>query len=688
MRCFINKIIIILVILGSYAGSCCAEAFPVLYKVEGIVEMNDIDPYGWGGRPFALEMRIMSDAEPDYANEYGDFSRTQYIPTVSSFIVDNASQSFDDSLIEFRKIHPYHLGELNDDVRIELHDVGQNGDVLIVTKELPFCSLGQFPVSPVQSINGGGGGAVWDNSMVEHTYKLNVTLFEIHPECTIIDNEDPGFSSGPSAWKSSDYIPGGYNNSYLYAPPGDGSMWAKWNFTLPVTNNYEIFAQWTSFDNRPPAAPYTIINNGNLISSLTVDQTIAGGQFNSLGIYSLKKGEVEVVLNNAPTGYAIADAAKIAYTGGYERTLSRIGIDGPDNVREGFSGYFYFKCQAYYSDDTTALVSADNWTDTCHSADIDNYGGLRTFELDGHEQCKITASYTEGGVTKSDMKDITIIDTDVYEVIIDNEDTDFSAGPDTWKSSDYIPGGYNNSYLYAPPGDGSMWAEWEYTGESSGFFEVSARWTAYGNRSTEAPYTINIHYAAGYSSSDTVTVDQTANGGQFISLGNYSLGPGDVVTVLLSNTTTGYVIADAIKMGYRSKYWIPAQTEDNTDSEFTTGGNWGTSSVIPGYYGTNYMYATPDGGDKWAKWTFIIEEPLDYEINAQWTEFENRSPTADYSIMNNGIEIGEVTVDQTQNGGRLNNLGTFYLESGSLEVVLNKSPEGCVIADAVQIVPR
>ncbi len=456
MRCFINKIIIILVILGSYAGSCCAEAFPVLYKVEGIVEMNDIDPYGWGGRPFALEMRIMSDAEPDYANEYGDFSRTQYIPTVSSFIVDNASQSFDDSLIEFRKIHPYHLGELNDDVRIELHDVGQNGDVLIVTKELPFCSLGQFPVSPVQSINGGGGGAVWDNSMVEHTYKLNVTLFEIHPECTIIDNEDPGFSSGPSAWKSSRYIPGGYNSSYLYAPPGDGSMWA----------------------------------------------------------------------------------------------------------------------------------------------------------------------------------------------------------------------------------------EWEYTGESSGFFEVSARWTAYGNRSTEAPYTINIHYAAGYSSSDTVTVDQTANGGQFISLGNYSLGPGDVVTVLLSNTTTGYVIADAIKMGYRSKYWIPAQTEDNTDSEFTTGGNWGTSSVIPGYYGTNYMYATPDGGDKWAKWTFIIEEPLDYEINAQWTEFENRSPTADYSIMNNGIEIGEVTVDQTQNGGRLNNLGTFYLESGSLEVVLNKSPEGCVIADAVQIVPR
>ena len=90
----------------------------------------------------------------------------------------------------------------------------------------------------------------------------------------IIDDADAGFSSGPSPWPTSPgYVPGSYNDSYHFAEPGGGSMWAKWTFQLSAPGNCEIFAQWSSYKNRSGAAPYTILNNGTPVSApITVDQ--------------------------------------------------------------------------------------------------------------------------------------------------------------------------------------------------------------------------------------------------------------------------------------------------------------------------------------------------------------------------------------------------------------------------------
>jgi hypothetical protein len=44
-----------------------------------------------------------------------------------------------------------------------------------------------------------------------------------------------------------------------------------------------------------------------------------------------------------------------------------------------------------------------------------------------------------------------------------------------------------------------------------------------------------------------------------------------------------------------------------------------------------------------------------------------------------------VTANQTRDGGQFNLLGTYPLAAGTLEVVLNDTPTGVVIADAVRV---
>ncbi len=140
----------------------------------------------------------------------------------------------------------------------------------------------------------------------------------------IIDNSDPDFSSGPSEWIWSSFVPGGYNTSYQYALPGNGSKWARWNFQGDLNayyrgyySTYEVSAQWTSLDNRATEAQYVIyqshwdFQNDREIAIVTVDQTQNGGKFNSLGTFWSELGDFVIVLKDNPSGCVIADAVKV-----------------------------------------------------------------------------------------------------------------------------------------------------------------------------------------------------------------------------------------------------------------------------------------------------------------------------------------------------------------------------------------
>jgi PKD repeat protein len=109
---------------------------------------------------------------------------------------------------------------------------------------------------------------------------------------------------------------------------------------------------------------------------------------------------------------------------------------------------------------------------------------------------------------------------------------------------------------------------------------------------------------------------------------------------------------------------ISGQSEriiDNSDSAFSTVGNWKHSSSIPGYYDVDYQYRAPGTGSASANWTFEIHSNGVYEISVRWSSYENRAPDAKYSIFNNGVHLGDEFVDQTVNGGQFIPIANYSL---------------------------
>ena len=70
----------------------------------------------------------------------------------------------------------------------------------------------------------------------------------------------------------------------------------------------------------------------------------------------------------------------------------------------------------------------------------------------------------------------------------------------------------------------------------------------------------------------------------------------------------------------------------------------------------------------------------------QWSAYSNRAPDAPYRIYNNGSLLATVRVDQRTNGDQLNLLGSFVLNTGTVDIVLSNDASELVVADAVQIV--
>lgn len=128
----------------------------------------------------------------------------------------------------------------------------------------------------------------------------------------------------------------------------------------------------------------------------------------------------------------------------------------------------------------------------------------------------------------------------------------------------------------------------------------------------------------------------------------------------------------------------PVAIIDDTDLGFNTIGDWGSSSFIPGYYGSSYGYAAAGNGSRQAVWTFAVADGQ-YALSAQWASFDNRASNATYQVRNNGVVIGTQVFDQRAAGGNFNPFDAPYaVSAGTLEVVLTDAADGYVIVDAVR----
>lgn len=503
----------------------------------------------------------------------------------------------------------------------------------------------------------------------------NEVIYSPPSSSNVIDNGGAAFAG---TWSISTKYPGYYGSNYQWVGAGSGTKTATWTYQAGSAGQYRISAWWSADAGRPPDAPYTIYNNGTKLGTVRVNQRINGGQFNELGTYQISAGSVSVVLSDdISSGYVVADAVQFEDTGGG----APVDSDG-----DGLSDQD--ETAIYGSDPDVADTDGDGMDDgdelqywgSAWNQDGDSDGKINLLDNDSDNDGYADGEEVNGGFDPSDPNSKPL--SAPTGGVIDNLDAGFTT-VGTWSVSTRRPGYYDSNYQWVGVGSGAKTATWTFQVDSAGQYRISAWWSAYSDRPTDAPYTV---YNNGVKLG-TVRVDQRIDGGQFNELGTYQLNAGTVEVVLSDDISSGYVIADAVELEPVSNPSPPGNVNiDNLDAGFTTVGTWSVSARYPGYYGDNYQWVGAGTGAKTATWTFQVGSAGQYRISAWWSAYSNRPPDAPYTIYNNGVRLDTVAVDQRVDGEQFNELGTYQLNAGTVEVVLSDDiSSGYVIADAVSL---
>jgi hypothetical protein len=135
----------------------------------------------------------------------------------------------------------------------------------------------------------------------------------LHAQTIVVDNADAGFSRSANWFASSNSGFFGSNSLLSLVPNGNDT--ATWAFTVTTPGKYEVFAWWVASSNRATDAPYTV-NDLFGPNVVRVNQTTAGAQWNSLGVFSFDAGSYSIQLSDqaTPTGsFVNADAVRLVW---------------------------------------------------------------------------------------------------------------------------------------------------------------------------------------------------------------------------------------------------------------------------------------------------------------------------------------------------------------------------------------
>jgi RHS repeat-associated protein len=303
----------------------------------------------------------------------------------------------------------------------------------------------------------------------------------------------------------------------------------------------------------------------------------------------------------------------------------------------------------------------------------------------------------------------------------------------TWPTSTAVSGFVGTNYQIRPAGTGASMFIWTLAVPSAGTYQAYARWTQHPNRATNAKYTVN--HASG---AQVVMVNMEQGGGSWSLLGTFDFNSGPT-TISLSDDANDYVIADAVMLvptgaspntatwtlsvPTAGSYQVYARWTQHpnraTDAKYTVthafgstevtvnqeagGGNWnslgtfdfnaGTASVsltdqANGYViADSVMLVPPGAAPNTATWTPNVAQAGSYEIYARWSQHTNRATDATYTVIHASGSTA-IPVNQQQNGGAWNLLGTYTLQPGAAhKISLTDQANGYLVADAIQLVP-
>jgi hypothetical protein len=126
----------------------------------------------------------------------------------------------------------------------------------------------------------------------------------------IVDNANAGFSAS-SNWLTGTSSLDKYGINYRYRSTASVSDSALFSASLPSSGTWQVYAWWPAGTNRSATAPYVVYYSGGS-TTISVNQQVNGGKWNSLGAWYMNSGTNNVRVSCwTTTGYVVmADAVK------------------------------------------------------------------------------------------------------------------------------------------------------------------------------------------------------------------------------------------------------------------------------------------------------------------------------------------------------------------------------------------
>nr|WTB36335.1 DNRLRE domain-containing protein [Streptomyces sp. NBC_00830] len=219
---------------------------------------------------------------------------------------------------------------------------------------------------------------------------------------------------------------------------------------------------------------------------------------------------------------------------GRVKTTSLPPSDG-ETVRNDTNYEYYDNGWVKKSTDPWSIVTDYDYTDTGQQK-------ARTISAaDGSSNRTMTWSYYQDSSLKSRADDGVPVGQSV--VLTDNSDTQNTSSTGTWTKGD-ITGqqGYNHATHAA--GSGTDAFTWTLNIPADGSYTAYVKYPRVTGATTSAKYTLTH----GTTTETSVTKDQTANTGTWVSLGSYTLKQGEDSKLKLDQSSTGIAVVDGVKL--------------------------------------------------------------------------------------------------------------------------------------------
>ncbi|MBY0266581.1 MAG: DUF2778 domain-containing protein [Burkholderiales bacterium] len=452
------------------------------------------------------------------------------------------------------------------------------GAIVVDNTDTGFTVTGTWPTST--SV----GGYLGNN------YQVRAANGE-EPSAIIVDNT-AGTAVG--TWATSTSVGGYYGANYQHHPAGAGANSFTWTPAIPATGSYKVYARWTVHPNRSTQATYTV-NHAGGSTAVTVNQEVNGGSWQLLGTFSLNAGSGHsVALVDQGDGYVIADAIKVLPENAPPATATwtpAVPAAGSYKVYARWTAHPNRATDAKY---TVTHAGGDTLVTVNQEQNNGSWVLLGTFNLAPGQGHKVSLTDQANGFVIADA--IRILEASAPE----------------FNTATWVP---------AVP---------------AGQYEVYAKWTASGNRATNAGYTVS--HAQGQTQ---VPVNQQANGGTFNLLGTFNLNSSSTIT--LTDNANGFVIADAIQLIALTtvpKMYFVHTDHLNTPRLITSDTGqpvWRWDNDDP--YGNNAPNENPAGAGQFICNLRLPGQYFDAELNTHYNYFRDYDPATGRYVQSDPIGL-------------------------------------------------